>query len=259
MTCSFEVWRRVWRLANVMTFVLLIATTFPTTFIHAQDSPFFLRDTKENSDLGAYNQNNRDLAVRPGSRLTQTVTPTSCPAGQALTGGVFQHGQTWGGTCTAVASSNSTNVFNSSVTFNGGVFGTINASTWTFLSANYSGTHTVGVALDGSTITYTSQGTRISLKFAGGYGFAQNAYIYCTICMDGSCSIPPYSDTAFMYNFTNAENSSSGGSIIIDAESRDAISSGSHTFYFSCSNPATNTPRIDCSVYPCLFKISDIH
>ena len=98
----------------------------------AQDTPFYPRDTKNNTDLGGINQNYSDLSIRGKDKATNSVTPQFCPSGQTLTGAYYNRsGATVGGTCTSVPPDirNSSNTFTGSETFTStGAF----QSTWTF-------------------------------------------------------------------------------------------------------------------------------
>lgn len=154
-----------------MIYSALLLIAFCNTGSFAQDVPFFPRDMKANQDQGAANQNEHELAVRPGSKLTQTVTPNSCPAGQSLTGAVFQHGQVWGGACTpAVTATTNTysgsNIFSSSVTFNGGIFGQVANSSCTVVPTTSLGSSSLAVGV--ATVTFTNDTSRLIVWYTGG-------------------------------------------------------------------------------------------
>lgn len=89
---------------NVL-FIIFIFIAGLSGLARPQDSPYYPRDTKSNQDLGALNQNFQDVASRSKDKLTSTLTPSSCPTGQALTGAFFnKYGGTFGGICSVVAS-----------------------------------------------------------------------------------------------------------------------------------------------------------
>ena len=109
--------------------------------MYGQDVPFYPRETKANQDLGGINNNFSDLATTRTSRLTTTVTPDNCPAGQTLTGAYYHNGATVGGACTALAALSATNVFTGSNTFSGPV---IFSSSTSFPFGQFKWVHFVG-------------------------------------------------------------------------------------------------------------------
>lgn len=182
---------------------LQVALIFLCGVSFAQDTPYYLRDTKSNQDLGALNQDLRDLSMRPGSKLTQTVTPTSCPSGQTLAGATFQNGQTWGGSCQSFGVLSGTQTWTGTNTFTGTVTGTISslaASTFTkeglwstsWTNTTFSGDNCV------STVTITSYGNKIAVSFNGSVQSSGSGnVVVLNVLQDGSY-VGPYTTTIGM-------------------------------------------------------------
>lgn len=77
----------------------VVVLLFLATSALASDPPFFPRGTATNQSIGGINQNFLDQTTQQRNRLTTTLTPSSCPAGQVLTGAYYNNGYTYGGTC----------------------------------------------------------------------------------------------------------------------------------------------------------------
>src|SRR5258708_23927614 len=87
--------------------ILLLATS-----LYADNVPFYPRDGKNNTDYGGLNQDFQELSSRSQDKLTNSLTPISCPSGSTLTGAFFNKtGGTFGGTCLQVGVAGSTTAF----------------------------------------------------------------------------------------------------------------------------------------------------
>jgi hypothetical protein len=125
-----------------------------STSAHA-DPPFTLRGTSTNQSVGALNANNIDQTTVNQNHLTNTITPNSCPANQALTGAYFSNGYTFGGTCAVSGSALSGYIFVSSASASSG-----NTISFTGLSSTVSYHATLNVQCTGSA-------TDIFIRFNG--------------------------------------------------------------------------------------------
>lgn len=169
-----------------MNLIILLAVS-----AFAQDVPYQLRGAGTNQSIGALNQNFTDQTTLHHDQLTKTITPASCPAGQSLTGAYYNNGYQFGGVCSAVASTSSTNtfsgttIFNSSVTFNGAIFGNI-LSTWTAVSANptVSGSSAFGGC--SATATITMQGSTVTIWGSGAINPNASLTGIVGVLMDGA-------------------------------------------------------------------------
>ena len=150
--------------------------------------------------------------------------------------------------------------FGASVTFNGGVYGTIHQSTYTWLDSDNRISNSIGVGLAGSTITYISAGTRVRFVASGGEAVSPNGAVICTFCYGGAggtCDIGRYTAARPMFRSSNAENSSSAPPLSIYAESTAAVAAGSLTVFLTCNGSAS--VGIRCDRLPCFLRVEDIH
>lgn len=151
-----------------------------------------------------------------GSSITKQGVgiSSSCTSGQYLqamttTGGVIKGGScaTAGAGDVSSSASNSFNTaatnqtFGSSVTFNGGIFGVIDRSTWTYLPGGVQSTNAFGACIT-STITMTTDGVTPLVIWLDG-SFSENSTQECgiNVLMDGAF-ISPFSATVAMKTLT---------------------------------------------------------
>lgn len=158
---------------RILLFLAALATA-----AHA-DPPFFPRGTATNQAMGGINANFLDQTTVNHNRLTTTIAPPSCPAGQALTGAFYNNGYTFGGTCAAFVVVGQTTVTTSSpisgngssgspVTLTGAVpTGLVDLSTVTSALAGKANTFT-GISSSCAAGFYLSTGTWANGVTTGG-------------------------------------------------------------------------------------------
>ena len=156
---------------------------FLASFASAQDSPFTLRDGKSNQDYGGLNGNFAEQNNTHKNKLTTTLTPASCPAGQTLTGAYYKNGYTYGGVCGATS---------------GGSSSTGSSS---FSITNVSGSQTV-VTLNVciSTVSITPIGSTITIKGNGSVSATGPTRTGVGVLMNGGYILGE-SASSFLMNF----------------------------------------------------------
>jgi hypothetical protein len=152
-------------------------------------APYYPRQFNTGQSMGAINENLLDVTGRNKDNLVPIVGDQACAPGQALTGATQKGGYIFGGSCTTIDGSTNT-VFNSSVTFNGGVFGTIMPSSFTFVKPGTLVNHSPGgfgdVAIATVTLT-TNGGHDLEIVVSGSAGVAADttANVLWGVLVDG--------------------------------------------------------------------------
>ena len=153
-------------------------------------------------------------------------------------------------------------VFSSSLTVLGGVFGTINKSTYTLINTNITISATaMAVCLAGSTVTIITDGTRMTVSFDGGIDAnainTGNGTARMGFLVDGG--------------YPTGTTSSLGLTITTDPglapfienigfryTTRTALASGSHNFCLVASVEG-GSAALSCASVACNFQVEELH
>ncbi len=204
-------------------FLILLATSARA----GNDAPFYLRGTATNQAIGGINANAIDQSNKQRDRLTTTLTPSSCPAGQSLTGAFYNNGYTFGGTCAASVSSST---------------GTPVSAKTTGFSGTGTSAGTLGVCI--ATVTLpSSSGARIGLAYTGSISAPSNTQYLCSFLIDGNFASGYSSTKGMQVGFINAGTGGSADFPFIT----DILSTGTHSFCLTCAGNGitVNIPASD--------------
>ena len=191
--------------------LLLLANT-----ARAADPPYFLRDSGGRRDVGGINENVRSLS--DSARATQNDLDALEAAYKT---DLLDDDNTWTGT----------NTFNSSTTFNGGVFGTINASTEGVIAVSYTLGSTAGVCITGSTLTMTTQAVNAEMSFTGTTSNTSASGVTNFNVLQDGAYISPWSSSAPILQVRDT-----GGATALETSAsfrirtRTALSAASHSW-----------------------------
>lgn len=185
-----------------------------------------------------------------------TITATG-----AITAGSFVGD---GSGLTNIALTNSTNtygtattnqIYGSSLTIAGGLFGTINHSTQTILVIDFAGTTVIGNALANSSVTLVAQAVPLRITFSGAQTTANGGPLLINVLMDGHY-IDSFSETKPMSYYSNGTSSAIWIPVHIDYTT-NAVTAGSHIF--SVTTGGNGDSSLGCTRAPCVLKIKEDH